>query len=165
MVCPQYGEPGYLESLQAKLSGYQLAVEFRIKLWMEADRDPHRTLGFLRANQLTYVNLDMPQGFKSSLPATAEVTDPKLAMVRLRPRPRGLDQEDRAGAVRYRYTPDELQAWVPRIERLAENAEQLQALMDNCYSYHAVVAARQLSALLHGEDPEAAAAPGQLADR
>jgi len=78
----------YLESVHARLPGYQLAVEFRNKMWMESDKDQHRTLGFLRANDLTLVDLDMPQGFKSSLPATAEVTDPKLAIARPRGRSR-----------------------------------------------------------------------------
>jgi hypothetical protein len=45
---------------------------------------------------------------------------------------------------------------VPRIEHLAENAEKVQTLMNNCYSDDAVVGARQLTTLLRGEDPEAA---------
>jgi uncharacterized protein YecE (DUF72 family) len=93
---PNMENRAYLESLRGKLPGYQLAIEFRNKMWMATDRDQHRTLGFLRANELALVNLDMPQGFKSSLPATAEVTDPKLAMVRMH----GRDPEAAARAMR-----------------------------------------------------------------
>jgi len=47
---------------------------------------------------------------------------------------------------RYHYKPEELQEWVPRIEHLAENAEQVQVLMNNCYADDAVVGARDLTA-------------------
>jgi uncharacterized protein YecE (DUF72 family) len=138
-----------------KLPGYELAVEFRNKLWMESERDQQRTLGFLRDQGLAYVNLDMPQGYKSSLPATAEVTDPKLAMVRFHGRdPKAWVKKTVQERFRHRYKPEELQEWVPRIEHLADNAERVQALMNNCYSDDAVVGARQLTALLQGADPE-----------
>jgi uncharacterized protein YecE (DUF72 family) len=155
---PNMENRAHLESVHAKLPGYQLAVEFRNKMWMESERDQHRTLGFLRANDLALVNLDMPQGFRSSLPATAEVTDPKLAMVRMHGRDKDAwTKKTVQERFRYRYKPEELQEWVPRIEQLAANAERTQVLMNNCYSDDAVVGARQLIALLHGEDPEAAA--------
>jgi uncharacterized protein YecE (DUF72 family) len=154
---PNMENRAYLESLHDKLPGYRLAIEFRNKMWMESERDQHRTLGFLRANELTYVNLDMPQGFKSSLPATAEVTDPKLALVRFHGRdPEAWTKKTVQERFRYLYKSAELQEWVPRVERLAENAEQVQALMNNCYSDHAVVGARQLAALLQGVDTKAA---------
>jgi uncharacterized protein YecE (DUF72 family) len=83
---PNMENRAYLEAVRAKLPGYQLAVELRNNMWMETKRDQQRTLRFLRDQGLAYVNLDMPQGFKSSLPATAEVTDPDLAMVRMHSR-------------------------------------------------------------------------------
>jgi uncharacterized protein YecE (DUF72 family) len=154
---PNMENRAYLESVKGKLPGYQLAIEFRNKLWMESERDQDRTLQLLRDQGLTFVNLDMPQGFKSSLPPTAEVTDPKLALVRMHGRdPEAWTKKTVQERFRYRYTPAELQEWVPRIERLANNAERVQVLMNNCYSDDAVVGARQLAALLHGEDPEAA---------
>jgi uncharacterized protein YecE (DUF72 family) len=129
-------------------------------MWMETDRDQHRTLGFLRANDLALVNLDMPQGFKSSLPATADVTDAKLAMVRFHGRdPEAWTKKTVQERFRYRYKPEELQEWVPRIEHLAANAERTQVLMNNCYSDDAVVGARDLTALLREGRPEATEAP------
>src|SRR5262245_57652601 len=81
---------------------------------MDSAHDQHRTLGFLRDQGLAYVNLDMPQGFKSSLPATAEVTDPKLAMVRSHGRdPEAWVKKTVHERFRYRYKPEELQEWVP----------------------------------------------------
>jgi len=146
----------YLESVANKLTGYELAVEFRNKMWMETERDQDPTLRFLRDQGLALVNLDMPQGFKSSLPPTAEVTDPKLAMVRFHGRdPEAWVKKTVQERFRYRYKPEELQEWVPRIEHLADNAERVHVLMNNCYSDDAVVGARQLTALLQGEDPNA----------
>jgi uncharacterized protein YecE (DUF72 family) len=154
---PNMDNRAFLEGVRGKLPGYQLAVEFRNKMWMESERD-QRTLGFLRDQGLAYVNLDMPQGYKSSLPATAEVTDPKLAMVRFHGRdPKAWVKKTVQERFRYRYKPEELQEWVPRIERLTDNAERVQALMNNCYSDDAVVGARQLTALLNGDNPEAVA--------
>jgi NAD(P)-dependent dehydrogenase (short-subunit alcohol dehydrogenase family) len=100
----------YLESVRDRLPGYQLAVEFGNKMWMETQRDQDRTLRFLRDQGLAFVNLDMPQGYKSSLPATAEVTDPKLAMVRFHGRdPEAWTKKTVQERFRYRYKPQELQ--------------------------------------------------------
>lgn len=43
--------------------------------------------------------------------------------------------------------------WVHRIEHLAENAEQVQVLMNNCYPDDAVAGARQLTALAPRREP------------
>jgi uncharacterized protein YecE (DUF72 family) len=155
---PNMENRAYLEGVQAKLPGYELAVEFRNRMWMESERDQQRTLAFLREQGLAYVNLDMPQGYKSSLPATAEVTNPHLAMVRMHGRdPKAWTKKTVQERFRYRYKPEELQEWVPRIEHLAGNAERTQVLMNNCYADDAVVGARQLTLLLQGQDPETAA--------
>src|SRR5882762_8191418 len=45
----------------------KLAVEFRNRLWME-ERNREETLAFLRDNGLSYVAVDEPQGFPSSVP-------------------------------------------------------------------------------------------------
>ena len=51
----------------------RLAVEFRNRLWME-ERNRDETLAFLRDNGLTYVAVDEPQGFPSSIPPVDAVT-------------------------------------------------------------------------------------------
>jgi uncharacterized protein YecE (DUF72 family) len=155
---PNMENRAYLESVHAKLPGYQLAVEFRNKMWMESEKDQHRTLEFLRANGLALVNLDMPQGFKSSLPATAEVTDPKLAMVRMhatrRPGPRRPS----------RNLPLPLQAGraagVGPEDRAARGRRRAGAGVDEqLLRRRRGGGARQLTALLQGEDPDAAVQP------
>jgi uncharacterized protein YecE (DUF72 family) len=157
---PSQANRAYITQAKEQLAGYRLCVEFRNRAWLATDSDRERTLGFLREHELALVCLDMPQGFRSSIPPIAEVTDPALAVIRFHGRDReawakpGATVQER---FRYLYGVDELREWVPRIEHLAENATQVHGLMNNCYSDHAVVNARQLDALLRGEDPEAAA--------
>jgi uncharacterized protein YecE (DUF72 family) len=143
----------YLEGVRGRLPGYELAVEFRNKIWMESERDQQRTLSFLRDQGLTYVNLDMPQGYKSSARHRGGHR-PQARHGPLHGRdPKAWVKKTVQERFRYRYKPQELQEWVPRIEHLADNAERVQALMNNCYSDDAVVGARDLTALLHGEEP------------
>src|SRR6266511_3267030 len=136
---------------------------FNIKAYSLLTRHPTRAQTiptFLREHELALVCLDMPQGFRSSIPPIAEVTNPSLAVVRFHGRDpeawskRGATVQER---FRYRYRVEELREWVPRIEHLAENAGEVHAVMNNCYSDHAVVNGRQLIALLRGEDPDTAA--------
>ncbi len=157
---PSRANREYLQLAKEKLTGYRLCVEFRNRAWLATDKDRDRTLGLLREHQLALVCVDMPQGLRSSIPPIAEVTNPDFSVVGFH----GREPEawSKPGATvherfRYRYNVDELREWVPRIEHLAEQAAQVHSLMNNCYSDHAVVNARQLAALLHGEDPDAAA--------
>ena len=58
----------------------------------------------------------------------------------------------------YLYSDEELAEWQPRIERLAEQTEELHLLMNNCHEDKAVRGARQLGMLLGragGPPPEA----------
>ena len=58
---------------------------------------------------------------------------------------------------RYLYSEDELRGWVGPVRALAEQAERVHVLMNNCYRDYAVRNARQLAALL--AQPRAEAAP------
>jgi uncharacterized protein YecE (DUF72 family) len=157
---PNQANRAHILKAKELLGGYRPCVEFRNRAWLETDRDRDRTLGFLREHELALVCVDMPQGFRSSVPPIAEATSPALSVIRFHGRDRtawakpGATVHER---FRYLYKPDELREWVPRIEHLAENAAEVHSLMNNCYSDHAVVNARQLAALLDGEDPDAAA--------
>jgi len=52
------------------MSGYNLAIEFRNNSWLNDD-NCEKTMSFLRQNDLAYVCVDEPQGFKSSVPPIA----------------------------------------------------------------------------------------------
>ena len=49
------------------------------------------------------------------------------------------------------YEPSELRAWVEPIRRLAEKAERVQAIFNNCVRNYAVLGAKDLAVLLSPE--------------
>lgn len=135
-----------------RLPDYRIAVEFRNAAWMEG---AHReaTLAFLRAHELPYTSVDMPQGFRSSLPPVAEATSPRIAYVRFHGRnveSWKAKTETATPRFAYLYSEDELREWVPRIAGLSAEAREVHVLMNNCYRDYAVINARQLAALLGG---------------
>jgi len=133
-----------------RLPDYRMAVEFRNKLWLE-ERNREETLSFLEEHGLPFVSVDTPQGFDSSLPPIAAATAKDLAIVRFHGRNEKTWKartETAAERFNYRYTEEELEEWAPKVQALREQARETHALFNNCYRDHAVVNARQLTALL-----------------
>ncbi len=128
----------------------RLAIELRNGAWLE-DRERPETLRFLREHGLTYVAVDGPQGFRSSIPPVAVVTAPALAIVRFHGRNAetwkapGLSAAERFD---YAYSRPELEEWLPRVRDLAGEAREVHLLMNNCYGDKAVRNAAELSAML-----------------
>lgn len=130
----------------------RLAIEFRNGAWLD---EPERagTLRFLREHDLTYVAVDEPQGFPSSVPPVAVVTAPALAIVRFHGRNAetwkapGLSAAERFD---YSYARAELEQWLPKVRDLAREAREVHLLMNNCYGDKAVRNAAELAALLGG---------------
>ncbi len=133
-----------------RLPDDRIAVEFRNATWL-SERDREETLAFLRKHGLTYVAVDEPQGFPSSIPPVAAVTSEDLAIVRFHGRNAetwkkpGLTAAERFN---YRYTLEELTEWLPKIEELASEAKEVHLLMNNCYGDKAVRNAEDLGELL-----------------
>lgn len=139
----------FLEDLREWLPDFGIAVEFRQASWLKPERR-QRVLDFLKGLGLTYVVVDEPQGFSSSVPPIVAATAP-LAMVRFH----GHNRENwekrsitAAERFRYLYKPEELQPWVPRLRELASGAQEVHAVMNNCYSDYAVRNAEDLAELL-----------------
>lgn len=139
-----------IEGARDLLPDDRIAVEFRNGTWM-SERNREETLGFLRDRGLSYVMVDEPQGFPSSIPPVAAVTNDALAVVRFHGRnvenwqKKGITAAERFD---YRYTKEELAEWLPRIRRVAEQARETHLLMNNCYGDKAVSNARELSEML-----------------
>jgi len=133
-----------------RLPDDRLAVEFRNATWL-SDRNQEETLAFLRQHGLTYVAVDEPQGFPSSIPPVHAVTSEDLAIVRFHGRngetwkKAGLSAAERFN---YRYSPAELREWVPKIDELATEAKDVHLLMNNCYGDKAVKNAEELGTML-----------------
>jgi len=139
----------YMEQLHLKLPQYHLGVEFRLGSWMDEARRG-RVLDFLRENNLSYVSVDEPQGFHSSVPPVLAATAP-VSVMRFHGHnaetweKKGITAADRFA---YLYSEQELDDWAPRIKALADGAEETHVLMNNCYQDFAVVNARQFRLLL-----------------
>lgn len=140
----------YVEQVQERMFEFEVAVEFRKPEWLD---ETHRdgTLAFLRTRNIANVVVDVPQGHRTSLPAVAEATSQKLAVVRFHGR--NHETWDLKGAppnlrYRYEYSDAELEGWVPRIKEMERSAKQVHALMNNNYSNYSVKNARQLERLI-----------------
>jgi uncharacterized protein YecE (DUF72 family) len=139
----------YLHEL-AERSPAQPAIEFRGAGWMKEGKQ-ERTLATLREIGATYVVVDEPQGFKTSVPPVVAATSPELAMIRFHGHngdtweKRGITAAER---FEYLYSEDELREWVPAARELARESKQLHVLMNNCYADYGVRNAAQFADLL-----------------
>ena len=124
-----------------------IAVEFRNKTWM-TEHNREEALDFLEGHGIPYVCVDMPQGFKSSIPPVVAATA-DLAMMRFHGHN---DAEWESGSVqkrfKYLYSEKELKEWAPKVEELAGDAKQTHVLMNNCYRDYAQQNAKELAELL-----------------
>ena len=132
---------------------YRIAVEFRGGGWMKDDASAERTLGLLSELGLTYVVVDEPQGFKTSVPPIVAATSPGLAMIRFHGHNEANWEKPGISAAerfRYLYSEDELERWVGPAKELAGMSEQLHVLMNNCYEDYGVRNAAQIADLIAG---------------
>lgn len=139
-----------LESLRARLPKHRIAVEFRHGSWF-GDDDRDRTLELLTEHGLTYVVVDEPQGFKTSVPPVVAATSDELAIVRFHGHNRKTWQAKNltpAERFNYLYTRKELKGWVKPLRELDAQAEETHALMNNCYRDFGVRNAYDLGQLL-----------------
>src|SRR5436309_1471916 len=133
-----------------RLGQYEMAVEIRNAMRTAEERGRERTLKFLADNEITYVCVDEPQGFKSSVPPVTEVTAP-TALVRMHGHNTEMwTKRVKTAAERfdYLYSEDELREWVPRVKDLASEAREVHVLMNNCHRDYSVRNARQIGELL-----------------
>jgi uncharacterized protein YecE (DUF72 family) len=138
-----------MEDLREWLPDFRIAIEFRQALWMNGSRR-ERVVEFLKDHHYTYVVVDEPQGFTSSVPPVVVTTAP-LGMVRFH----GHNAENwekkgisTAEKFRYLYQPAELKAWAPRLQEMARSTTEVHAIFNNCYSDYAVRNAEELGQLL-----------------
>jgi uncharacterized protein YecE (DUF72 family) len=123
----------------------RVCVEFRNHTWMTEDNQ-QETLNFLSAHDLPYVSVDMPQGYSNSIPPVLAATS-DLAVVRLHGHSDKWESKNIHERFGYQYSGEELAAWAPRVQRLAEDAAATHVVFNNCYRDYAQVNARQLEAL------------------
>ncbi len=143
---------GHIADCQERLPGWQLAVEFRNHKWLEGEQI-ERTLGFLKERRLTFVCVDEPQGFASSVPPVAEATA-DVSVVRFHGRntetweKRGITASQRFD---YFYERGEFEEWLPNVRTLQDRAAEVHLLINtNNYDQGPVNARLLLEVLAAG---------------
>lgn len=146
------GARHYLSTLPERLPDYPLAVEFRHHSWLDpATADD--TLELLDELGISFVCVDGPQGFDSSVPpVTAATAD--LAVVRFHGHnaanwtKKGISTAER---FRYFYDEDELAGWCEPIRALARESRETHVVFNNCYRDYGVRNAQTMQRLLTDE--------------
>ncbi len=140
----------HIEHCRERLAGFDPAVEFRNHTWLD-DTHQEQTLRFLNDRSLSYVAVDEPQGFSSSVPPVAAVTGP-YAVARFHGRNtsmwerRGLSSS--AERFNYYYRREELAEWRPRLQSMRDDAREVHAVFNTNYEDQGPVNAMLLAELL-----------------
>lgn len=130
----------------ARCRPHRVAVELRHHSWF-TEATVLDTLGLLGEHDLTFVCVDMPQGFASSVPPLLTVTA-DLAMVRFHGHSAAWESGDKQERFRYAYGDRELAHWARLLAELADQADDLHVLMNNCCADQAQRDAARLADLL-----------------
>ncbi len=147
---PNDDNRAYLARARERLPDDNVIVEFRNALWVADDATAASTFDLLRDLRCGFVCVDEPQGLKSSFPPAVAVTAP-VAAVRFRGR-NAERWEDKSATtdekLSWWYTDEELSEWLPRIEQLASEADELYLAFNTKAEDQSVVNAAKLQGLL-----------------
>jgi uncharacterized protein YecE (DUF72 family) len=136
----------YILECKRRAEPLRISVEFRNRTWM-SEENREETLDFLRSYAIPYVCVDMPQGHPCSIPPVVAATA-DLEIVRFHGRSDKWTSRDIYERFGYRYSPEELKEWAPKMCELARETSSTHVLMNNCYRAYAQVNAQQLIDLL-----------------
>ena len=129
-VTPKPENRDHILAMKEALARFDVAVEFRNRSWLNGDTD--KTLYWLEDNDLTFVCVDEPQGFVSSIPPLAAVSS-EIAYVRFHGRNRDTwEARTQSSAERFDwyYREDELREWTTRVHSLQEQAREVYLLFN-----------------------------------
>jgi uncharacterized protein YecE (DUF72 family) len=149
-IKPGKHTPAMLRRVRNQLGDLPVAVEFRDPSWMEP-RLRERLWALLTELGITYVVPDTPQGTKTSMPVAPAVTTPELAIVRMHGRRAEMWGAREASVLekyRYLYDESELEDWLALILELAEEAEQVHVIFNNCYANYGTTNALEMAGLI-----------------
>jgi uncharacterized protein YecE (DUF72 family) len=138
-----------------RLPDYDIAVEFRQGAWFKDEAYTRKTMDFLSSEGIPFVMVDMPQGFKSSVPPIAEATSDRYALIRFHGRREETWHRKDVGPTerfRYDYSDEELGEWAPRIRQVSEEAKETHALFNNCYRDNAVRNAKSFAQIVLADE-------------
>ncbi|SNS00226.1 Uncharacterized conserved protein YecE, DUF72 family [Streptosporangium subroseum] len=124
------GRRRYILECARRCRPMRISVEFRNRTWME-EENREETLGFLAANDIAYVCVDMPQGHPSSIPPILAATS-DLVVVRFHGHSDRWTSKKIEERFAYLYSEAELKRWAVAVHRLAEDAKVVHVLFNNC---------------------------------
>lgn len=137
----------FLEACRARTRGWPVAVEFRHPGWWRDDQQGW-TSAVLADLGMSAVAVDMAQTLPVSIRPVTPVTDGRLAVVRFHGRNSAWGSGSKEERFRHTYTREELAEWVPRLRGMAERADEVHVLFNNCCADAAVRAAESMGDLL-----------------
>ncbi len=140
-----------------RLGDTLFAVELRNASWFN-EKNVERTLRFLTDNELPFVMVDEPQGYKSSVPPLVAVTSPEPGDHAL-PRPTdrdvgGEEHHTRRTVSATCTTATSCHDWAPRLRDAGKQTRDLHVLMNNCYANYGSTNARELARILADLKPD-----------
>jgi uncharacterized protein YecE (DUF72 family) len=106
------------------------AVEFRHASWLRPEARA-QTLGLLAGRDAAYVCVDMPQHSPAAMPPDLEVTS-TTAMIRLHGRSSRWIEGDKRERYEHEYSSAELKQWADNARLLAERADEVHVIFNNC---------------------------------
>ncbi|MGH3098738.1 MAG: DUF72 domain-containing protein [Streptosporangiales bacterium] len=132
----------YLLRCRERADPYRICVEFRNKTWL-SEENRKETLDFCEKYALPYVCVDMPQGYTSSVPPVVTATA-DLSVLRFHGHSDKWTSRNIYERFGYLYSKDEVRGWTSSVRDLADQAREVHALWNNCYSDYAQRNASQL---------------------
>jgi uncharacterized protein YecE (DUF72 family) len=140
-----------LEELLGRLAPFALTVELRNRNWTEGD-ELEETLNFFRRQKVTLTLVDAPNDKHFTIMPSAldEVTNPRLAYLRLHGRDPQAYLRGKTVAERffYDYNDEEIDEIAARAKKLAGEAEKVHVIFNNNARDFAPHAAARLRAAL-----------------
>lgn len=141
----------HVEHCVERMQGFLLAAEFRHGTWFFGEH-LESTLQWERELGLVHTVVDSPQGFANCVPCVWDVTNPRLAILRLHGRNKETWNKKglAASSARfdYQYSVDELAAMLPEIAHLAAQAQRVHVVFNTNNEDQGQVGARLLGQLL-----------------
>ncbi|WP_433058178.1 DUF72 domain-containing protein [Dactylosporangium sp. CS-033363] len=140
-----------IEDTIARTRPLRPAVELRHGSWFAGPQRSLDTLLMLQRAGASFVAVDMPQGFPSSVPPVLAVTA-SPAVVRFHGHSSNWERGSKEDKFRYAYSERELADWAERLRMLSKDADEVHVLMNTCCAGQAQRDAARLAELL-GIDP------------
>jgi uncharacterized protein YecE (DUF72 family) len=141
----------HVEHCVERMQGFLLAAEFRHATWFFGEH-LEGTLQWERDLGLVHTVVDSPQGFANCVPCVWDVTNPRLAILRLHGRNKETWNKKglAASSARfdYQYSADELEAMVPEVRHLATQAKRTHVVFNTNNEDQGQVNARLMRQLL-----------------